>query len=85
MARTMIRGLSHVYFSEMFLYRRNSDLALRRFECGLRAFSLAYRSSAEGSFDRVRFSVEKPGALVSPGGSAPRLLPPRGRGILSSV
>jgi len=85
MARTMMSGLSHVCLNEMVFHLRKRDFALRRLECGLANFSLGSRSSCEevGGVSR-RWEVERAGAPVSPRGSPPRLLPPRGRPIVAT-
>lgn len=78
---TIMSGLSHVCRNDMLFHRRKRDLAFLRFECGFETWVACF-SSAEELSDRWLLSVANAGALVSPRGSAPRLLPPRGRPIV---
>jgi len=80
----MRSGLSHVCLKEIARHLRKRDFAFRRLECGFANFSFRSRSSCE-ELDGVsgRFKVESAGAPVSPRGSAPKLLPPRGRPIVA--
>ena len=82
----MMRGVSQVCLSEICFHRRNSDLAFRRFEFGLKCLSLDWGRSVEYSHRETKFltegdkllagvSVDIAGALVSPRASAAPRLP----------
>lgn len=60
----MTRGVSQVCLSEMCFHRRNSDLAFRRFELGLKCLSLDWRRSADRSHREEIYLTAGDGLLV---------------------